>query len=153
MSLSLRNGMGMGAGGAPPYVTPSLPQADHIVRAWSMRRLISAYKAGNALLYERTDADLTDAETPAPFLKNGRILIPAGNDAFASVLYDQKGNNGTHASPLSELRQATFTACPMVFDNPSQLNGMGFDGGDYLAMATADSVLLPTFQGEFTIIA
>lgn len=128
-------GMGLGNMAAPnAYDDLVLPQADKIVRAYSLRRNVVAYKNGNGIKELRSSGG---TETDVPFLNNGFLSI-TGADAFANVLYDQKGNNGTSLSPLSELRQATFENCPKVFDDQTGMTkGLNFDSSGTMAMAAA----------------
>lgn len=130
----MRNGMGMGmgaGGGKPGFVNPAIPAVDNIVRCWSLRRNVPSYKKGAGIRELRASGG---SENDVLFNNAGKLSI-TGADAFANVIYDQKGNAD------SKLLQGTFTACPKVFESSAMFNGLYFDGGDRLSMASADATI------------
>ena len=129
--LGLR--LGLGSRQARPHTTIVMPQSAHIVRAWSLRRLIASYKNGLATKIDRTDP-IPDGAEPIYFNRLGGILVPSGLSAFSFELYEQTGTVG------SVLSKDIFAACPKVYDaTGGQYLGMYFDGGDKLSMAAADT--------------
>lgn len=120
---------------AAPWINPNIPGAANLVRAWSLRRLVSAYQGGYALRELRANGG---AETDVPFKRGGGVEI-AGTDAWANAWYDQKG------AADSKLINSTFANCPVVREGGSTQAGLRFNSGRALAMAQADTALATLF--------
>lgn len=134
MRPGLGNGLGAG-GGVPGYANVTMPQPANIIRAWSLRRIVPAIKEGAACKIDRIDP-LTSGSETLYFNRKGLITTPAGLSAYAFELYEQTG------TATSKLEQATFAACPKIYDaTGGQYLGMYFDGGDKLSMGAADSAI------------
>lgn len=129
--------------GGEPYVTPVLPEADSIIRAWSTRRLIPAYKNNTAIKADRTDplGGTPDDGFLVPFRNDGTILIPDGDDAYAYELHEQ------HGASDAKLINPVFANCPKVLDSNSMKKGLLFDGsGDTLLGTSVDTEIDAAFN-------
>jgi len=140
MGMGLRPGLGLGSAQGVPYTDIILPQSANIIRAWSLRRLIPEYANGIAVMADRDDDDpagLPDDDGFAVnFQNNGEIIIPAGLDAGAYELHDQRCGSDC------KLTQNIFAKCPEVF---SQTEGtrkaLRFTKDQFLQMANIDTIL------------
>lgn len=138
MGTNLNLDLRLGSGGGAPFTNPAIPAVDNIVRCWSLRRNVPAYKKGAGIRELRASGG---SENDVLFGANGLLSI-SGADAFANVLYDQKGNAD------SKLLQGTFTSCPKVFESNVVLKGLSFDGTDYLIARQDDELLETCFLGN-----
>lgn len=156
MKLQLALGLGLGAHrkvGGEPYVTPTLPEAQSIVRAWSIRRLIPAYKNHTAIKADRTDPLGGDPDDGflVPFRNDGTILIPNGDDAYAYELHEQ------HGVSAAKLINPVFANCPKVLDSNAMKKGLDWShkasgANNNLYMAVEDATIETTFLGSFSVI-
>lgn len=154
MKLQLALGLGLGAHrkvGGEIYVTPTLPEADSIIRAWSIRRLIPAYKNNTAIKADRTNplGGTPDDDFLVPFRNDGTILIPNGDDAYAYELHEQHGVSD------ARLINTVFANCPKVLDANAMKKGLDWShiaGGGNLYMATEDATIETTFLGSFSVM-
>ena len=156
MKLQLALGLGLGAHrkvGGEPYITPVLPKADSIVRAWSLRRLIPAYKTGISIRADRPTDPVGAPGIELTFNNQGLLEFPAGANANAYELYDQKG------ALTSKFIQETLAAAPRVFESNTLLKGLkslstsdirflAMTGGSSYSDATLDTTM---GSGELSI--
>lgn len=151
MSLGLGLGLGLGAhrkaGGTVIYNNPVLPKSANIVRAWSLRRLIPDYKNGISIRADRPTVPVGAPGIELAFNNQGLLEFPAGADANAYELYDQKG------ALASKFIQETLASAPRVFESNELLKGLrsGFlvmTGGN----SYSDDILDTTMgSGELSI--
>lgn len=152
-ALGLGLGLGLGAHrkvGGEPYVTPVLPEADSIIRAWSTRRLIPGYKDGIAIMADRTEP-IGDDGFAVYFKPDGTILIPEGADAHAYELHEQ------HGIAASKLINPVFANCPQVLASNVMKKGLDWSyketaWGNNLYMETEDPAIETVFSGSFSLI-
>lgn len=145
MNLSMNATIGnVSLQGGEAYINPILPQSDHIVRAWSLRRLIPEYLNGTAVMADRTDpiGGIPDDGFAVNFKNNGEIIVPAGLSARAYEIHDQK------CASDCKLIQGIYAACPEVF---SQTEGtrkaLRFTKNQTLQMAGTDAALETALSG------
>ena len=117
-----------------------MPQAANLVRCWSLRRCVPAYKLGNAV---RTTAGSGGIEADYPFTHDGIISIGGPVEHRVNTLYEQNGGN--------ILRQATFANMPIVYDASTGLRkGPDLFGTQVLQAATTDTVFNTAFVNNAT---
>ena len=143
--MKLQLALGLGAHRkvvGDPYVTPTLPEAESIIRAWSTRRLIPAYKNSAAIKTDRTDPLGGDPDDGflVPFRNDGTILIPNGDDAYAYELHEQ------HGVAAAKLINPVFANCPNVLAANSMRKGLLYDGiSDILYGTSVDTAIDTAF--------
>ena len=146
IGINLRVGNRQGGNSYKNYVPAGL--VTNLVRAWSTRRELAAYKTGKAI---RSLTSNGGTETDNNLLKNGSISL-SGVTAYANTIYEQIA--GLDAS---KVLQAVFANCPKIHDGTTGTQiAPSFDGGDYLAMGSADSgleSLLTSSEWSYTVWA
>jgi len=132
-------------GGSETLITPTLPQSANIVRAYSLRRLIDAYKKGVAIISKTQEVG---GETQNSYLKTGLIDI-SGADARIAALYDQMGGGDS-----KRLIQSTYSLTPAVYLSGALRKGMTWETqstSTNLQIANPDTTVESAFAGSFTL--
>lgn len=135
--VKITKGIGLGGGVGASYINPDIPAVANIVRAWSLRRNVPEYLLGNSIRADRPSAPVGSPGLLGAFNTAGVIDFPAGADANAYELYDQKGEAGA----ALVVADGNLANAPLAYSSGAMLKGLYFSNGKILQMAAADETL------------
>lgn len=122
-TLGIKN---LADGSSNLFSNPYTPQLTAVKRCYSTRRIIPAYKKGNAI---KTDGDVL-----VPFNVKGLIDLSGESDILIKEIYDQ--------CSLGAALVGGATTKPKIYDaSLGQLNSPLYEGAQFLQHASQDAVI------------